>query len=371
MKGFISFQGLAVLNTGVFFTALFLSFGLNRFLIPLAMRFKLLDYPIGRKMHSKPVPYLGGVGIFIAFWTVIGAGLFISDHFFKKPGVLLPFKDILEGTVYLKPQIFGIFLGSFVILLTGFFDDRYRWSPLKKFAGQIAATAVLLVMPLRINLVEYWGVWGYVITFLWVLLIINAFNFIDSLDGHCAGIALISSLVFFWIVQIIRQPLDGLLLIAFAGALTGFLRLNFKPAKIFLGDNGSLFIGYIMAAFTLLCQYHESKSSFATSFIPIFIFGVPIYDTLSVVVVRLARGIPPWQGDRNHFAHRLVKIGMSERVAVIFSYFIAFTIGHIAILTTQVNWFGVILIGMVFVSILGVVAFLEFYVTRGIHIERR
>jgi UDP-GlcNAc:undecaprenyl-phosphate GlcNAc-1-phosphate transferase len=146
----------------------------------------------------------------------------------------------------------------------------------------------------------------------------------------------------------------------------GLLIHNFKPAKIYAGDNGSLFIGYMMAAFTLLGTYRSHSGTYITSFIPILIFGVPIYDTLSVIVVRLARGIPPWRGDRNHFAHRLVKIGMSDKVAVIFSYFIQSTTGLVAVLMTQVTLLGAVLIGFVFVLIIGVVAFLEFYTTEKI-----
>jgi UDP-GlcNAc:undecaprenyl-phosphate GlcNAc-1-phosphate transferase len=171
--------------------------------------------------------------------------------------------------------------------------------------------------------------------------------------------------------QILDQTLLGLFLAAFAGALFGFLPHNFKPAKIFLGDNGSLFIGYMMAAFTLLGRYQIPHGTYATLFIPVLIFCVPIYDTVSVIVVRLSRGINPWEGDRNHFAHRLVKIGMSDKVAVIFSYFIAFTTGHIAVLTTQVNLFGAVLIAIIFISILGVIAFLEYYAAESLRKAER
>ncbi len=366
-----SFSFIMILNGAVFGSSLILSYLLGFFCIHLSYRFECLDNPSEIKNHQKPIPFLGGVSVFFSFWIVIFFGIWVANVFDQKVDFLAGAQQILSGVIYLTPKILSIFLGGLVILLVGFFDDRFRWSPLQKMLGQILAVAILMSTGLRIDLVINLGAWGYLATFVWALLIINAFNFIDSLDGHCAGIALISSLIFFWVVQIIHQPLGGLLLITFAGALAGFLIHNFKPAKIFLGDNGSLFVGYMMAAFTLLCRYHRPTASFATSFIPVLIFGVPIYDTLSVVVVRLWRGIPPWQGDRNHFAHRLVKIGMSEKVAVLFSYFVAFTIGNVAILSTQVNFFGAIIIGVIFVSVLLVIAFMEFYVTKGLHIERR
>lgn len=359
------------LNTVIFLAAGLLSYGLGFFLIRLSRRLNFLDYPGDRKIHPQPVPFMGGMGVFVSFWLVILAGIVLAFFFDDRIPFLKVHDDLVSGIRFLTPQVLGIFWGSFIILVVGFLDDKFRWPPIQKMLGQFVAIAVLLGPGFRINLAADWQVVGYLITFIWVFLIINAFNFIDSLDGHCAGIALISSLMFFWIVQIIRQPLDGFLLIAFAGALFGFLFHNFKRDKMFLGDNGSLFIGYMMAAFTLLSQYHEPQSTLATTFIPVLIFGVPIYDTVSVVAVRILRGIPPWKGDRNHFAHRLVKIGMSQKVAVIFSYFIAFAIGHIAILTTQVNAFGAVLIGVIFVSILGMIAFLEFYVTREITMKRK
>lgn len=355
-------------NIGGFCVSAVLSYFLTFFFINISRQLDLLDYPAELKLHKKPMPFLGGVGVFLSFWVVIFVGIFVA-YYFKTQAPRAEFSaDILSGVLSVAPKVFGIFLGSIVMLVVGLYDDKFRWSPLRKFAGQIAAVLILMSTGLTINFLAPLGFIGVLITFFWVLLIINAFNFIDSLDGHCAGIALISSVIFFWITQIIDQPLVGFLLIAFAGALMGFFPHNFKPAKIFLGDNGSLFIGYMMAAFTLLCSYQASQSTYVTSLIPVLIFGVPIYDTLSVVTVRIFRGKPPWEGDRNHFAHRLVKIGMSEKVAVIFSYFVALTLGFVAILTTQVDLFGAIIIGFLFFGIIGAVAFLEFYTTERIRI---
>jgi UDP-GlcNAc:undecaprenyl-phosphate GlcNAc-1-phosphate transferase len=354
-----------VLNTAVFALAGFLSHFLTLVLIKLSYRLDFLDYPAGRKVHKKPTPFLGGVGIFISFWAVVFGGFTLASvlpaTFFSGPA-----GGFVLGSLSLAPKVTGIFLGSLVILLVGVLDDKFRWSPFRKFLGQAIAACTLMGLGLTINLFSGLGPVGYLITFIWVLLIINAFNFIDSLDGHCAGIGFISTAIFFWLTQIMNQPLVGFFLAAFAGSLIGLFHHNFKPAKIFLGDNGSLFIGYMLAAFTLLCNYQVPEANFTTLFIPVLIFGVPIYDTLSVVVVRLMRGVAPWEGDRNHFAHRLVKIGMSEKVAVIFSYFIALTIGLVAILTTQVDLFGAVLIGLIFLCILGAIAFLEFYATERI-----
>ena len=350
-------MNLMIITAG--FAGSILSYLLTFALIRLSHQFDLLDYPAGRKNHKRPTPFLGGLSVFISFWVVVFGGLLFAG------AISTPVSRQMLNFI---PKLIGIFAGSFVILLAGLLDDKFRLSPLRKLAGQVIAAGILMSLGLTINLLEGAGYLGYVITFVWIILIINAFNFIDSLDGHCTGIALISSIMFFWITQIMEQQMLALFLITFAGALIGFLPHDFKPAKIFLGDNGSHFIGYMMAAFTLLCRYQTPQSSLAALFIPVLIFGVPIYDMLSVIVVRLSRGMVPWQGDRNHFAHRLVKIGMSEKIAVIFSYFVAFTIGHVAVLTTQVDLFGAILIGIIFLSIIGVIAFLEFYAAQRIRI---
>jgi len=362
-KGFISF-----LNLTVFMFAAFLTYVLTLFFIQISYRFDLLDYPVGRKIHKKPTPFLGGVGVFISFWFVIFLGLSLAYFFNEKMSPDQTVRAFFSWALYLTPKVIWIFVGSLLLLCVGLFDDKFRWSPVQKLAGQVVATVILMRLGLTINLLSSLGALGYLVTFIWILLIINAFNFIDSLDGHCAGIALISSVVFFCITQIINQPLVGLFLVTFSGAMVGFFPHNFKPARIFLGDNGSLFIGYIMAAFTLLCRFQAPETSYVAAFAPLLVFGVPIYDTLSVVLARFLRGMPPWEGDRNHFAHRLVKIGMGERVAVIFSYFIALTLGLVAILTTQVTFFGALLIGLIFFSIIGVIAFLEFYVAQRIRI---
>ncbi|MBI2094650.1 MAG: undecaprenyl/decaprenyl-phosphate alpha-N-acetylglucosaminyl 1-phosphate transferase [Candidatus Omnitrophica bacterium] len=339
------------LASAVFCLAIFLSHALSGLFIRLAHRFNLLDYPTSRKRHKRPTPFLGGAAVFLSFWSVVGGGLVAAQVWGASPFSLIP-------------RVLGIFLGSLVIFGVGLVDDKIGLTPLQKLLGQIVAALILVGFGFSINLVSGLGPFGYLVTFVWILLIINAFNFIDSLDGHCAGIALISAGTLFWITQIVGQPLTGFFIAAFVGALAGFLPRNFRPAKIFLGDNGSLFVGYMLAAFTLLCRYQREGFVDATVFIPVLIFGIPIYDTLSVIAVRLRRGVVPWEGDRNHFAHRLVKMGMSDRVAVIFSYFIAVTLGLSAILTTQVTFFGAALIGLMFLSILGVIAFLEYYAAK-------
>lgn len=351
---------LQLTHLAVFVTAVGASLFMTPLMEKISVRSGYLDYPGGRKQHARPTPLLGGVAVFVSFWGVVWVGLWVSR-------IVRSFGDVswIPDTGSIMPQVAGIFLGSLILCIVGLLDDRYHWSPLRKLVGQVLAAGILLGLGLTINLFSAFGHFGYVLTLIWVLLIVNAFNFIDSVDGHCAGVALISATSFFWITQILHQPMVGLFLVTLCGALLGFLPRNFKPARIFLGDNGSLFVGYVMAAITLLAHYQAPKGSYAGSLVPLLVFGVPIYDTVSVVCVRLRRGQAPWRGDRNHFAHRLVKMGMSEKVAVSFSYLTTLTIGFTAILTTQVQTLlGTILVILVFLSILSVIAFLEYYAAR-------
>jgi UDP-GlcNAc:undecaprenyl-phosphate/decaprenyl-phosphate GlcNAc-1-phosphate transferase len=357
------FTTLAILT---FALAAGLSFILCPFFIRLAHAKNLLDYPHDRKQHKGPTPYLGGCVLFISFWTVFIPAFVLLEHFHSLDSFT---NNLIASRV---PQILIVFAGSLVIFILGLLDDKFDMPPFVKLAGQSVVAAVSMYFGLVVNTVAPFGVFGYVITFGWILIIINAFNFIDSIDGHCAGITVISCFVFFAIALIIYQPVLALVVAALSGALLGFLPFNYKPAKIFLGDNGSLFLGYMMAALTLLYSYRTPQYSVVTPFIPVFMFGVPIYDTVSVIIVRLFRGIPPWKGDRNHFAHRLVRLGMSDQIAAQVSFFIAFTMGLVAVLSTQINTFlGKIILAALFISIVGIIALLEYYAAMRIRLVEK
>lgn len=345
------------------FTGAFaLTFMLAPIFIHIAKKHHFLDYPTERKQHRAPTPYLGGVTIYIGFWAIAVLGLSLAATFHDElkdfPGLPFIFFDIVNWL----PEILGIFAGGAIVLVLGLLDDRYNLPPLMKFAFQSLAALILLKVGLQVNLVQELGWLGYAITFTWIVLLMNSFNFIDSIDGHCLGIAFISAVFFFLITQIVHQTAVALLVITFAGALFGLLPYNLNPARCFLGDNGSLFIGYMLSVITLLCRYNTNTYSSVTPFIPILMFGVPIYDIVSVVIVRTFRGIPFWKGDRNHLAHRLVRLGMNEKIAVLASYFIAFTLGLVALLSTQINTqIGKIILTVLFLSVIGIVALFEYY----------
>ena len=296
------------MNLAVFLTTCVVCFVLTAVCIPLAKRWGFLDYPGRIKRHRKATPFLGGGAVFISFWSVVLFGLYFVwfydmqvPHFFQDG-----FHAYLSGNPWLFRELGFIFLGGLVIFVVGLLDDRFHLSAFVKLLGQSVAAVILILSGATIHFVAGLGIVEYAVTYLWIILLMNAFNFIDSLDGHCAGVTLIGCLAFFVITLIVSQPYVGLLIAACGGALLGFLPFNLSPAKVFLGDNGSLFLGYLMAAITLLASYHFVQAHFITPLIPVFVFAVPLYDSISVVTVRLYRGQVPWKGDRNHFAFERV-----------------------------------------------------------------
>ncbi len=350
----------------VFCITVLLGFVTTSLSIPLAHRFKMLDYPDKIKLHGRPVPYLGGTAIFIAFWTVTA----LLAHVIGYPEAYetlmrhLPQRFVTDRHIF-TPMLTPLFAGSLIIVLLGVLDDRFVLKPLFKFAGQAAVAALLVNAGFEIQWFAGLPVIGKLLSLLWILTLVNAFNFIDSIDGHCGGIAFIACGFMFCISQAVYQPFMGLIFIVLGGAIFGFLPFNYDRARTFLGDNGSMFLGFMMSVLSLHTDYKSIQPNFMTLFVPLFVFGVPIYDLLSVVCVRLYRGVAPWKGDRNHFAHRLVRMGMDGHDAVLFAYIVGITTGLIALLSTQISSLrGHMLIVLLYCMILIVIAILEYHSIR-------
>src|SRR5437879_9763900 len=270
-----------------------------------------------RDLHETPLPRLGGGSIFLSFLISLGIAfgiaLLASRHF---PGLVSgPFLQVL--LTILAP-------GTIVFLL-GIYDDIYSVGPYTKFAVQAVAAIMLFAGGLRIlDLPVLFGArhlpWpiGLPITVLWVIGITNAFNLIDGLAGLAAGSALFSTLVVFVVAISSGSSQVSLLTIALAGAILGFLRFNFNPATIFLGDSGSLFIGFILSALAL--QGAEKAPTIVAVAIPVVSFGLPILATVLSVLRRLISGQPLFQADRDHIHHKLLQQGMSPRQVVVALY---------------------------------------------------
>jgi UDP-GlcNAc:undecaprenyl-phosphate/decaprenyl-phosphate GlcNAc-1-phosphate transferase len=296
-----------------FLTSLFLSFVLTRKIRNYAIQFGWLDPPNrGRHAHTNPVPRLGGVAIVLACTGAIAISL------------LLP--RLMGGSSgFSARMVLAILFPGLVVFLMGLYDDLHPLGPYWKFGVQGLATVLLYMNGVgvhRLGFVSHGQVLGIAIglplTILWVLLITNSFNLLDGLDGLAAGSALFSTIIIFAISLLRQNSLVSFLTIALAGAILGFLRYNFNPASIFLGDSGSLFIGFMLSALALTGS--QKATTMVAVAIPVVSFGLPIADVTLSVIRRLLRGRPLFSGDDDHIHHKLLKRGLSHRHAVLILY---------------------------------------------------
>ena len=345
-----------------FFTV---AFGLAAIFTPLARRLalalKLVDRPLGRKGHDDPVPYLGGLAIVCAF-AVTFALIFLLPHteLYESWPLLAAYgpKDKLFDPTILR-GLGWIALGGGVIFLLGLADDRFSLSPWIKLSVEIAVATILALLGVRIDF--YGPVASTILSVLWVVGITNAFNFLDNMDGLSAGVAVICAAMFFVVTVQTDQLLVGITCITLAGAAAGFLLYNFHPARIFMGDAGSLYLGFMLACLTMATRYYHynDTDTVLRLAMPVLIMGLPLFDAASVVWIRLRQGRPLFQGDRNHFSHRLVALGMSTREAVLTNYLVAAATGLGAMLLIWVSTAGGLIILAQALLIFSIVLLLE------------
>jgi UDP-GlcNAc:undecaprenyl-phosphate/decaprenyl-phosphate GlcNAc-1-phosphate transferase len=305
---------LTVLYLGIFGFSLSLSFILTRYVRNLATIRGWVCAPVSeRHLHAAPLPRLGGVAIFGAFILSLAAAVVAASF---RPD--LNFGSSLHALT-------TILIPGCLIFLLGLYDDIYSVGPYVKFTVQaIAATMLwlggfrILDLPVLFGARQFPWFVGLLITILWVLGITNAFNLIDGLDGLAAGSALFSTLVVFVVALLSHFSLSALMTLALAGAIAGFLRFNFNPATIFLGDSGSLFIGFMLSALAL--QGAQKAPTVIAVAIPVVSFGLPILETSLSVLRRLISGRPVFTADREHIHHKLLQLGLSHREVVIVLY---------------------------------------------------
>jgi UDP-GlcNAc:undecaprenyl-phosphate/decaprenyl-phosphate GlcNAc-1-phosphate transferase len=305
---------LTVAFFAIFFLSLLFSFVLTRYVRDFASRRGWVAVPSQeRHLHSTPLPRLGGVAIFISFaLSMLAAALMAS------------YVPALHSAVSPKTLLTILAPASLVFLL-GVYDDLYTVGPYAKFAIQALAASMLFMGGLRIlNIPVLFGdhqlPWflGLPLTILWVLAITNAFNLIDGLDGLAAGSALFSTLVAFVVALLNGYSMVTVMTIALAGAILGFLRYNFNPATIFLGDSGSLFIGFLLSALALAGA--QKAPTIVAVAIPVVSFGLPILETSLSILRRLISGRPVFTADREHIHHKLLQHGLTHRQVVIVLY---------------------------------------------------
>lgn len=305
-----------------------LAFVVSAAAVPLArrvaLRLGIVDKPNPRKVHLTPTPMMGGFAVLLGF--LIGTGFACSQGFFGTPGGRL-----------LTP-LNGIVLGSIIIFLIGIIDDKCGVTPNWKLLGQALVAVLILGFEVRLSLFMREHLVTGILTILWFVGIINAFNLLDNMNGLSSGVGLIAAVVFCYIAYGQDDIFVLGITAALAGALLGFLPYNFPHASIFLGDAGSMLIGFILATVSVQGIYlGNTRLTHLPIITPLLVLGVPLFDTLSVVVIRLARGKPIFAADKNHFSHRLVDLGMTQKQAVLLIYLVAVAVALPATLLTSIT----------------------------------
>jgi UDP-GlcNAc:undecaprenyl-phosphate/decaprenyl-phosphate GlcNAc-1-phosphate transferase len=300
----------------------------------------LVDDPGHRKIHDRPVALAGGLAVLTGLLVplLIGAALAIDLPLIRQnltgTGVASNSIGLLGyGFSRRAIQLVGIFAGALGMGLLGWLDDKHELRPGAKFAGQLILAALVAAAGVRITLFVPNLLFSYAVTVLWILTVTNAFNFMDNMNGLCAGVGLIGAWWFAFSAAAQGQYLVALLALSTCGALIGFLPYNFPRASIFLGDAGSHVVGYLLAILAILPHFYSKQNPRAWAVLsPLLILAVPLADLVWVVALRLRAGQPFYVGDTNHLSHRLVRRGWSRTQAVLLIWLLAAVIGGFSLL---------------------------------------
>ena len=304
------------LYLGAFSASLVMAFGFTPLALRFAKRKEILDHPGDYKKQESAVPYLGGLAIVLSFAIVVLAGALVRP---------------LQTFSLQIPLILGCALG---LSLVGLLDDLKNVNPALRFLIEVGAAVALFFAGVQVQITG--ATWlNVLITVLWIVGVTNAFNLLDNMDGLSAGVATIASLFFFIISAANGQVLVAALSLALAGCSLGFLRHNIHPAKIYMGDAGSLFLGFMLSVIGLKLQFQGPVQ--VTFVVPILILGIPIFDTILVVTTRLAHKINPFLGGRDHTSHRIVFVGVPVPAAVALIYTGAVCLGWLALCVSRVD----------------------------------
>jgi UDP-GlcNAc:undecaprenyl-phosphate GlcNAc-1-phosphate transferase len=301
-----------------------------------APRLGLVAQPGGRMIHKLPTPVGGGTAIFLGLWLPIWISVAFCFYLRAAGGAPSSFaaalpipthlKDQVMGVVAMAPQLAMIFLGGVLVFLLGLADDRWNLSPWLRLAVEAGVALMLVLSGVSVELFIESRLLRGIITVVWIVGLINAFNFLDNMDGLSAGVAAIIALFFSVVAFQTVHYFVGGALCCLIGALLGFLIFNFPPASLFMGDCGSMTIGYSLAVLTVQFTFFQAERPYFPIVVPLMMFGVPLFDTITVMWIRIRSGHSPFRGDTNHFSHRLVALGMRPWQAVLTIYLVTATV---------------------------------------------
>jgi len=319
--------------------------------------------PAEDRYHQTTIPLGGGIAIFITLMVfILGATVAIKCLPGRLNSLVQTANIDIADFLAKVNQLVVILLSILILFALGLWDDKKHLGPFFKLAVQFAvAITAAFFADVRVEFFIENRIITSALSAIWIVLIINSFNFLDNMDGLSAGIALITSSILFAAAAISGQVFVGGLALIFIGTLLGFLVFNFPPAKIFMGDAGSLVVGFFVALLTLrTTYYHEAESRRAYAVLmPLLVMAVPLYDFISVTLLRISQGKSPFVGDTQHFSHRLKRHGLTDTQTVLTLYLATLCTGLGAIFLYQVNLAGAILIFTQTFMILAIIAILE------------
>jgi UDP-GlcNAc:undecaprenyl-phosphate GlcNAc-1-phosphate transferase len=293
----------------------------------IALRIGLVDHPGGRKIHKQPMVRLGGVSIFISSLIALLIVWWLGGFIDTNGNILSPEKEF---------EIWGVTVGGVAFFVIGLADDLFGLSPLFRLFTQIIAASIAWVVGVQIQFltIPFYGLaninmlLSWPITVIWLVGMANAINWIDGVDGLAAGVSGIAAFMMLIVSIFMDQPAAALIAAALAGATLGFLRYNFNPAQIFMGDGGAYYVGFTLAGVGVIGLV---KTTMVTSVVlPYLILAVPILDMSAVILDRLRNGKSPFIADKRHLHHRLLDAGLSQRLTVFFIYSLTLWVGSLA-----------------------------------------
>lgn len=338
----------------------------------LAPRIGFLDQPGHRKVHHNAKPLLGGAAIYLSFVLCLLGNLLLLQLLFN---VELSFEGRLaeqiqllglyaSGVTRVWDQLAGLMAGATLLFIVGMIDDRFGMNPFFKLGAQILAAIILWWANIRIELFLEYPIVNFLLTLSWLVLLTNSFNLLDNMDGLSGGVAMIALVLLGTSTQLVsNQAFMSSASFLLAGAIAGFLRYNLNPSSIFMGDAGSLVIGFLVTALTIQSTYYQTGSESGTAWavvMPVVILAVPLFDTMSVIAIRVKNGKPIYIGDKNHFSHRLVALGMSHRRAVFFIHLVTLCVGSGALILPHSTTFGAYIVLSQTIIFFVLIAMLEY-----------
>jgi UDP-GlcNAc:undecaprenyl-phosphate/decaprenyl-phosphate GlcNAc-1-phosphate transferase len=332
-----------VIYSIVFVLGLFVSSIVTPLCIRAALKFGYVDRPSERKIHTEIVPYGGGVALFLSLSLIVLILYLVANNNLFLPEDLPEFIDL---NVLLKDtRALSFLFGALGIFILGLLDDIYDIPAKGKLLLQmIIVSLVIKYSSMTMSFFIHTPWVGFIGTLLWIILITNAFNLLDNMDGVCAGVSIITLLIYFVLLITFQQYLVSLLTLVVSAPLVVFMFYNKPPAKVYLGDAGSLMLGFLIAILSVMSTYYRDGQHLSTYFTPLLILAIPIFDVITVMAIRYRLGTPFFKADKNHFSHRLLNLGLSPVKVLLIILSITFVMGLGAIFLIHSNQFQSLII---------------------------